>query len=62
MICAINKYTHPLITRTVRVDGSPDFARALDFNAVGSGLNSVIRIASLYDKVRMSVKVLVLDK
>ena len=62
VVNSIDEYAHPLIARSVSIDGSPRLSRAFDLDAVFAGLHVVVRVAPLHDQVGMPVEVLVFNK
>src|SRR5436853_1913605 len=58
----INKNTHPLLARAMRVNGASDLTGSFDLNAFHTRLNAIIWVNSLDQEVGMSIEVPVLNK
>jgi hypothetical protein len=58
----VDKYTHPLIPSAVGVYCTAGLARRLDFDAVFSGFDAVVRVLPFNDEVGMTIEVTILDE
>lgn len=51
----VDEHAEPLISCAVRIDGSSNLRGALDLDSMFAGLHAIVRILSLYQKVRMTI-------